>query len=38
LVTRKKFADENPDTVRGVVTALNQGTGWATRGADMGAR
>jgi NitT/TauT family transport system substrate-binding protein len=26
LVTRKKFADENPDTVRGVVKALNQGT------------
>lgn len=26
LVTTKKFADENPDTVRGVVKALNQGT------------
>ena len=26
LVTRKKFADENPDTVRAVVKALNQGT------------
>lgn len=26
LVTTKKFADENPDTVRGVVAALNQGT------------
>jgi NitT/TauT family transport system substrate-binding protein len=26
LVTRKKFADENPETTRGVVKALNQGT------------
>jgi NitT/TauT family transport system substrate-binding protein len=26
LVTTKKFADENPTTVRGVVKALNQGT------------
>jgi NitT/TauT family transport system substrate-binding protein len=26
LVTTKKFADENPDTVRGVVKALNHGT------------
>jgi NitT/TauT family transport system substrate-binding protein len=26
LVTPKKFADENPETVRGVVKALNQGT------------
>jgi NitT/TauT family transport system substrate-binding protein len=26
LVTPKKFADENPQTVRGVVKALNQGT------------
>jgi NitT/TauT family transport system substrate-binding protein len=26
LVTTKKFAEENPDTVRGVVKALNQGT------------
>jgi NitT/TauT family transport system substrate-binding protein len=26
LVTTKKFADENPETVRGVVKALNQGT------------
>jgi NitT/TauT family transport system substrate-binding protein len=26
LVTPKKFADENPSTVRGVVKALNQGT------------
>ena len=26
LVTPKKFADENPGTVRGVVKALNQGT------------
>ena len=26
LVTTKKFADENPQTVRGVVKALNQGT------------
>jgi NitT/TauT family transport system substrate-binding protein len=26
LVAPKKFADENPDTVRGVVTAVNQGT------------
>jgi len=26
LVTTKKFADDNPDTVRGVVKALNQGT------------
>src|SRR5258708_40177113 len=26
LVTRKKFADENPETVRAVVKALNQGT------------
>jgi NitT/TauT family transport system substrate-binding protein len=26
LVTPKKFADENPDTVRGVVRALNRGT------------
>src|SRR5712672_2124825 len=26
LVTIKKFADENPQTVRGVVKALNQGT------------
>jgi NitT/TauT family transport system substrate-binding protein len=26
LVTPKKFADENPDAVRGVVKALNQGT------------
>jgi NitT/TauT family transport system substrate-binding protein len=26
LVTTKKFADENPQTVRGVVSALNQGT------------
>jgi NitT/TauT family transport system substrate-binding protein len=26
LVTTKKFADENPQTVRGVVRALNQGT------------
>jgi NitT/TauT family transport system substrate-binding protein len=26
LVTTKKFADENPDTVRGVVAALNHGT------------
>jgi NitT/TauT family transport system substrate-binding protein len=26
LVTTKKFADENPDTVRGVVKALNDGT------------
>src|SRR5436190_3388556 len=26
LVTPKKFADENPDTVRGVVKALNAGT------------
>jgi NitT/TauT family transport system substrate-binding protein len=26
LVTTKKFADENPGTVRGVVKALNQGT------------
>src|SRR5262247_950556 len=26
LVTTKKFADENPQTVRGVVAALNQGT------------
>jgi NitT/TauT family transport system substrate-binding protein len=26
LVTTKKFADENPNTVRGVVKALNQGT------------
>jgi NitT/TauT family transport system substrate-binding protein len=26
LVTRKKFADENPDTTRAVVKALNQGT------------
>jgi NitT/TauT family transport system substrate-binding protein len=26
LVTTKKFADENPATVRGVVRALNQGT------------
>src|SRR5271166_1830316 len=26
LVTTKKFADENPATVRGVVKALNQGT------------
>ena len=26
LVTTKKFADENPETVRGVVSALNQGT------------
>src|SRR5579871_3280582 len=26
LVTRKKFADENPQTTRGVVKALNQGT------------
>src|SRR5262249_48237962 len=26
LVTTKKFADENPETVRGVVKALNRGT------------
>src|SRR5215472_901430 len=26
LVTTKKFADENPETVRAVVSALNQGT------------
>src|SRR6201987_2150715 len=26
LVTRKKFADENPETTRAVVRALNQGT------------
>ena len=26
LVTTKKFADENPQTMRGVVSALNQGT------------
>ncbi len=26
LVTRKKFADENPETTRAVVKALNQGT------------
>jgi NitT/TauT family transport system substrate-binding protein len=26
LVTTKKFADENPDTVKGVVAALNHGT------------
>ena len=26
LMTTKKFADENPETVRGVVKALNQGT------------
>ena len=26
LVTTKKFADENPNTVRGVVKALNRGT------------
>ena len=26
LVTTKKFADENPETVRGVVKALNKGT------------
>jgi NitT/TauT family transport system substrate-binding protein len=26
LVTTKKFADDNPDTVRGVVKALNEGT------------
>ena len=26
LVTTKKFADENPEAVRGVVTALNRGT------------
>lgn len=26
LVTRKKFADDNPETTRGVVKALNQGT------------
>lgn len=26
LVTTKKFADANPDTVKGVVAALNQGT------------
>ena len=26
LVTRKKFADENPETTRGVVKALDQGT------------
>src|ERR1700732_3080886 len=26
LVTRKKFADENPQTTRAVVKALNQGT------------
>jgi len=26
LVTTKKFADENPNTVRGVVSALNHGT------------
>jgi NitT/TauT family transport system substrate-binding protein len=26
LVTTKKFADENPNTVRGVVKALNEGT------------
>jgi NitT/TauT family transport system substrate-binding protein len=26
LVTTRKFADENPNTVRGVVKALNQGT------------
>jgi NitT/TauT family transport system substrate-binding protein len=26
LVTTKKFADENPNTVRGVVSALNRGT------------
>src|SRR6266849_817660 len=26
LVTTKKFADENPETVRGVVKALNEGT------------
>jgi NitT/TauT family transport system substrate-binding protein len=26
LVTTKKFADENPDTVKGVVAALNRGT------------
>ena len=26
LVTTKKFADENPETVRGVVSALNRGT------------
>jgi len=26
LATTKKFADENPETVRGVVKALNQGT------------
>jgi NitT/TauT family transport system substrate-binding protein len=26
LVTTKKFSDENPNTVRGVVKALNQGT------------
>ncbi len=26
LVTTRKFADENPDTVRGVVRALNSGT------------
>ena len=26
LVTTKKFADENPETVRGVVAALNKGT------------
>lgn len=26
LVTTKKFADENPDTVKGVVEALNHGT------------
>ena len=26
LVTTKRFADENPETVRGVVKALNQGT------------
>jgi len=26
LVTTKKFADENPETVRGVVAALNRGT------------
>src|SRR5262249_23979983 len=26
LITRKKFADENPETTRAVVKALNQGT------------
>jgi NitT/TauT family transport system substrate-binding protein len=26
LVTTKKFADENPETVKGVVAALNRGT------------